>query len=295
MIVTDQLVFLQLQKCASSRIAEIILEELGGRRDRQHNRVDSPRLADLPRSATAVPEGIRGKPVLGSVRDPWSWYVSLWSFGCTGQGALRYSTTAPPPRRRAAVRAMYDAARYGRSLRHSVATFRAQRNRDVAEWSRLYADPDDPALFRAWLRAVLDPASAVVIDPEYARTWLPGSSGLFTWRYIRLFWDDLPRVFQRDGDVGTRDLWALDQQHNLCTAIIRIDRLQSELISALEAAGVPIDNEGRTRLMQQCGVRRNASRHRSPTQYYDDETLDLVSAYERLIVTKHGYSRPSIA
>ena len=96
MIVNDRLVYLRLQKCASTAVSALLLECVGGeRRQPSHRRLDFD-----PGSRT----------VFGSVRDPWSWYVSVWSFGCAGKGLSR-RLTGSRPRRRAVGRLLLDEMR----------------------------------------------------------------------------------------------------------------------------------------------------------------------------------------
>lgn len=73
MFVNDSFFYLQMQKTGCTRIAEILLDVVGGE---QLN----------PKHTTVVKPD---RPVIGSIRSPWAWYVSLWSFGCQGEGGYR--------------------------------------------------------------------------------------------------------------------------------------------------------------------------------------------------------------
>lgn len=276
MFVHDRFVCLQLQKCASVRIGEILREHVGGQMRGHHERIDIP-LGD--------------RKVIASIRDPWSWYVSLWAFGCKGSGGVRYRLTEPPARARSLPRSLLRARANERPLAEAVRDFDAWRRRDPSSWEPLYADVDDPELFRAWLRRVLDPAPARVLDPHYGSSGVARVAGLLTWRYLRLYVRDLSALHARSRR-SYEDLVALDQRENVCTYIMRIDRLAEELLAALAAVGCPPDDAQREAIVAAAGVRSNVSRHRPSVEYYDAPTVALVAERERLIVDKHGYDVP---
>lgn len=69
MIVTDRLVFLHLHKSGGSFVNECLRRHVPGARQLGYH---------LP--AGLIPEGSRRLPVIGLVRNPWSYYVSWFSF-----------------------------------------------------------------------------------------------------------------------------------------------------------------------------------------------------------------------
>lgn len=74
MIEADSFIYPQMQKTGCTRIGEILIELCGGQSvGRKHGTI-----AEKP-----------DKLVIGSIRNPWAWYVSLWSFGCEGKGMIR--------------------------------------------------------------------------------------------------------------------------------------------------------------------------------------------------------------
>ena len=75
MFVSDQIVFIELQKTGSTHVRHLLTGLLGGSLKGKHNAPTPEILA-------------RGTPILGSVRNPWSWYVSLWTYGCQKKGVL---------------------------------------------------------------------------------------------------------------------------------------------------------------------------------------------------------------
>ncbi|MBM4197526.1 MAG: hypothetical protein FJ197_10615 [Gammaproteobacteria bacterium] len=69
MIATDRFVFLHLHKSGGSYVIDCLQRFLTGVREIGYH---------LP--ASLIPPALAGKPVLGLVRNPWSYYVSWYSF-----------------------------------------------------------------------------------------------------------------------------------------------------------------------------------------------------------------------
>ena len=69
MFEADRLLYIDLHKTGCSHIGRLLQETVGGRRLGKHNR------------PSAMPTD---RMIIGSVRNPWDWYVSLWAFGCKG-------------------------------------------------------------------------------------------------------------------------------------------------------------------------------------------------------------------
>jgi hypothetical protein len=63
MLICNKLIFIELQKTGSTHIKQLLRDLVGGVNDGKHNTPDA-RLLDC------------GKPFIGSVRNPWLWYLS---------------------------------------------------------------------------------------------------------------------------------------------------------------------------------------------------------------------------
>src|SRR6476620_582641 len=82
MLVSKKLVFLELQKTGSTHIKQLLKKTVGGVNDGKHNQ-----------PGTELRES--GKTFVGSIRDPWGWYMSLFSYGCQKKGGVYLRTTNP--------------------------------------------------------------------------------------------------------------------------------------------------------------------------------------------------------
>lgn len=80
MFVNERLVFLHMQKAAGTFVVGRL----------------SQRLPGIVRDGHApLREGKRGRVVAAAIRNPWDWYVSLWAYGCMGEGGVHGHLTAP--------------------------------------------------------------------------------------------------------------------------------------------------------------------------------------------------------
>ncbi len=245
MYVADRLVFLQLQKTGCTHIARLLAQLVPGRQMAKHSRAPSGLVESR-------------RVFVGSVRNPWDWYVSLWAFGCGGEGGL------------------YELLTGGSTARN-------------AEWRRVYADSGDPLLFRQWLAMI---SATGNLGERYGASTIRPFAGFFTYRYCRLFARD-PRPLFSGGIADAAALAEFDRRQNLVKHFIRNESLEDDLIRILGSCGYPLD--ARQLELIRTPVRTNAStRSRDHVRYYDAQTAQLVMDRERFIVDKHGYSPPPV-
>ena len=132
-VVSEKLVYLELQKTASTLIGVVLSDVIDAE-------VRAPKHGSLP-------EDCRSKFVVGSVRNPWDYYVSLWSFGCQGEGGMH---------RRATHRKLRETARQ----LPKVAPLLHELRKPAPWWRDVYSEPHTPEQFRQWLQRVHDPDRA---------------------------------------------------------------------------------------------------------------------------------------
>jgi len=76
----DELIYIQIQKTGCTHIASLLSMLFNGEIIEKHN--------------TTTPEQIKStKYILSSIRNPWDWYLSLWTYGVQGNGALMQRLT----------------------------------------------------------------------------------------------------------------------------------------------------------------------------------------------------------
>jgi hypothetical protein len=283
---SDRLLYLDLQKTGSTAISRILAEVDGGTEIThassgvsKHGRFESDRA---------------GRFVLGSVRDPWSWYVSLWSYGRAGKGEVyRRSVSRAGVRTRLAAARGREPARspagVPRALRYAVA-----RGPDPERWERSYA-ADDPALFRTWLRDLHDPGLRAALPYDYWRSPLSEHVGLLTFRLLWLYARDIAPLWvpPRDAAAARAQVEETVARGLVCDAFVRIEHLDRDLVEALEDSPVGLTAERRRRVRELSGTPRNPTPHRPYAEYYDDETVDLVARRDGVVASHFGYHPPT--
>jgi hypothetical protein len=271
MFISDKIVFVELHKTGGTHIGKLLANLVGGEQVGKHN----PATADL-----FTP----GRSFLGSVRNPWDWYVSLWGFGCDGRGALFLRVTKP----RWEVKA--------RAWRHPRGTLRSlyrDLGRRPDQWHGTYTHADDAPAFRRWLRMVHDERRRPELGEGYAASPLSAFAGLLTYRYVSLFC--------RNGDAhehgraltSLEALRTYERAHCYVDRFIRNERLEHDLVQALLASGIPLTEAQQQYAFSQ-GRTNTSSRKRSAAYYYDEDTVRLVADRERFIVEKFGYEPPAL-
>lgn len=270
MFISDRLIFLQLQRTGCSHIAKLLATLVKGQQIGKHN---------------ALPESLRysDKYVIGSIRNPWDWYLSLWAFGCGGRGGFYNRVTKRCP-------LCYTRKLFSRPYNGCVAMY-SELKKPVHKWRKTYRDCYDPALFRKWCRLILSEERKYDFDNEYGFSCLSSFAGLLTYRYIKLFCKNVSDIF-RDRIRENDELQKFDAENNILYDIIRNENLERDVIRVLRKAGYEVGDYEEVLLEKAKAKRRSASIHEESAYYYDKETIDLVGNKEALIIQKYNYNPP---
>jgi hypothetical protein len=268
MFVSDRFVFLELHKTGSTHIRQLLQGVVGGRIDGKHNRV-TPDLLDGSRV------------ILGSIRNPWEWYVSLWAFGCDSHGELFGLST---------MRRRWRGHGWRSNPIKALGRLVQEWRRQPEAWQRSYTDADDPAAFRRWLDLVLNGHMPYQMY-NYGAASIGRFAGLLSYRYLGLFCATpdneaaLARLDSTDAAI------AFEREHNFVDFFIRNEALEDGLLEALERSGVALTEADIQRIRGRERVNRS-SRRRETSDFYDAETAALVAQRERLIIERFGYRSP---
>jgi hypothetical protein len=262
MLVSKKLVFLELQKTGSTHIKQLLKKTVGGVNDGKHNQA-TPELRES------------GKAFVGSIREPWGWYLSLFSYGCQQKGGVFLRTTNP--------------ARW-KQLRKSGTLEGANGFDDYSPQfmrEQVYADPDNAEHFRAWLKLVLTAGPyRALIEDGYAESPISAIAGLMTYRYFLLFVDGGVAVPETVNTL--KKLQAHEKKSLFVKHIIRNETLAEDLIQAVAACGEALTPEQQTQIRE--APRTNTSpRKHDKRHYYDDASIALVAEREQFIIDKFGY------
>ncbi|MDZ4262148.1 MAG: hypothetical protein U1B30_07440 [Pseudomonadota bacterium] len=277
MFITDSLIFVELHKTGGSHIGRCLNKILDGKQVGKHN---------------VVPPELQDRFILGSIRNPWDWYVSLWGYGCDKKGSAFSQTTR-----------RYNAAYYWRQLNKEMGKnwlspaqyFRqlvADTQKPVDLWNQVYADSSNPELFRQWLKLILNPQRRFDIGEGYGFSPLSASSGLLTYRYFKLFTNlgnDLYALPDLADPSRLNSLW---DKRSITNFIIKTENLEADLIDAFACAKIPLSEEQLAFIQQGKNEKTNTSSRKSVDFYYDAETIQLVAEKEAFIIARYDYQPP---
>lgn len=276
MFVSDKVVFVELHKTGCTHIRHLLKELVGGEFVGKHNQIGSGLLAG-------------DRLLLGSIRDPWSWYVSLWAYGCDHKGFIYGNATRDGVRLKG-----HGWKEHPLRAVRSLLAHRA--NRHAAQWRRTYENVNDPGAFRAWLHMLHDERYWHDYGEGYGRSRASRVAGLYSYRYMKLFTcrDDGDEVEDGIDGIDSHDeLVRHEQTHCFIDHFIRNERLEHDLFQALESSGIHVPE--RTRLEILARPKTNtSSRSGGADFYYDDASERLVGERDRLIVDRFSYRPPSL-
>lgn len=282
MFVSEKLLYLELPKTACSQIRDLFEYLVGGQNVGKHNRPSK----DLLNS---------GRAVIGSIRNPWDWYVSLWAFGCDSKGVLHKRLTSRELKGNGLLGGYASAMQP-----YSIFPFLLNNLlKPCNDWKRLYSDSKDPALFKEWLYRLLDTNSGAkyTFGDGYAFSPVSSYAGLYTFSYLQLFLQNDLALF---GDkVGNLEkLKDLDQESNILDYVISVENLESDLVKTLNKIGFEFEKKDVDKIRSfkptwhkdKSTLTNSSSRVRDYKYYYDSGAKDLIQELESHIILKYGYS-----
>lgn len=272
MLVNDKLIFLQLQKTGSTFIESRIFELL-------------PETQQLGKHYRIPHEfNIGARKVIGSIRNPWDWYLSYWSYSCLRKGG--------PYNRCVSKKSIFNVLKNNRSpnyhneinipMRKIIAHAYYELHRPIDRWHYVYEDADDPKRFRLWLNMVLSEERKYDLFQDYGISNVSSHAGIYTYLYLFLFSKNLSQLFNSNYSSEKLNLIELSVDHIL--KVEQLDRDFDELLKTLynnssyiksvKARKSPVNTSNRSH-------KRNF--------YYDEQTYDLIKNKEQLIINRYEY------
>jgi len=252
MFISERLIFLQLQKTGCTHITKLLSSMLGGHVATKHSRL--PQWLENDR-----------RYILGSIRNPWDWYISLWAYGCSGEGALYHRLTKP---------------------------WIADQHNEIAKlWRPLYANPNDSNLFRQWLHLMMDINRSSELGESYVDTRINQFTGFYSFRYLSIFCTNTAHLFTQNAPENLQALQRFDAQYNRLKFCVRNEHLETDLIHALSQCELGLSDNFAAQIRS--AEKTNVSlRQRSLTHYYDESCVNLVAEKDQFIIDKYAYQPP---
>ncbi|KZZ09852.1 hypothetical protein A3750_08500 [Oleiphilus sp. HI0079] len=272
MMVSDELVFLELHKTGGTHIGRLMEKYLGGHREGKHNR---------------LPAEYKSRFVFGSVRNPWDWYVSLWAYGCLGKGSVHQQTTSR-------ISPLYYYRELNKEMGHDSFELKyAARQcvndvfvKDRAAWEWCYEDANDPEKFRTWLQLVLNPENSLDLREGYGFAKISKQHGLMTYRLFKLFTSFDLFSLENAAVANLDNAW---KDERIVDYVIRNEELEKGFVAALDKANYGLSDEHRSEILGGANKRTNVSKRGEKEVYYDETSINLVASRESFIVDTFGY------
>jgi hypothetical protein len=277
MLIADKLIFIEFRNTGAAHVEKLLQKIVGGEVENKHR---------------APPEEVlnSGRTIFGSIRDPWGWYLSLWTAGCSQQGDLYQRLTGD--KAWVKISEKIEANAKARSeqapadqVKRVVLPDDLSAERAKTFW---YADPENVEAFREWLRVACSLQTRRTVDPNMAKSPIGKIAGLMTYRYFSLYVrgaSDIPVT------VGTQEgLRAFEAGNSFVHHVIRQDSVTEDLIKALDRSGIALTDEQRKMIYDTKANGRPARIER----FYDEESVELVARREKFIIERFGYQRPHV-
>ena len=275
--VSDKVVFLELHKTGGTHIGTWLDKLVGGEQVGKHNR---------------LPSALRDRFILGSIRNPWDWYVSLWSYGCKGEGSVHLQSVRPFNLYYCWSQLGAEMGKQRPALTDIYQQYCGERDKPVEQWQSLYADVNNADNFRAWLKLLLGGERVFDIGEGYGFSPISKTFGLMTYRYVKLFTDANTDLYKDPSLASLAGVSEFIRKRGVVDYVIRNDNLEQDLLQGLAMAGLSITGAQKADLLKASDKKINASSHRDTAYYYDQQASDLVARAEGYIVNNYHYTSP---
>ncbi len=267
MFISDELIYIQMQKTAGSHIAKLLRQLFDGEMIGKHN--------------PATLEQIKsGAYFVGSIRNPWEWYLSLWTFGVGGFGTVMRNLTKRNilP----AMKILFKNPKTG--YQHCLDAI----TKDVKTWRGVYTHSDDITAFRRWLVLLHDSNQANHITKHYHSN-IAQQFGWMTYTYLCLYCHADKPLSMMDFSQFAQ-LCQFEQDTCYIDDFIRQEALEQSLCNIIEKIR-PL-NAIEKSLIMDAKTTNTSHRALAISDYYDQACIELIQNRDKLIIEKFGYLPP---
>ncbi|WP_218958945.1 hypothetical protein [Salinimonas marina] len=236
-----------------------------------------------------IPKYLRKNFVLGSIRNPWDWYVSLWGYGCDNKGSVYLQSTRQTSFRycwRQLHREMGSAhVQPGYLLKQ----MRHDAKKNVGDWQSVYTDANDVEGFRRWVQLMFDADRALDIGEGYGFSPFSQSAGVLSYRFFKLFTGLDEKLYDEALNTNPEALKEIWNTQGFVDAFVRQERLEEDFLAALKKAGISVSESDREAIMAGKNKKTNTSSRKDVSHYYDEQTANIIGTREQFIVDRFGY------
>lgn len=280
MFISDELIYIQMQKTASNHIVTLLSQLFEGQIIGKHNCASTEQIQTTPY-------------FIASIRNPWDWYLSLWTFGVGGRGTVWERLTQKSLINLPKMLLINPKNGYQYYLNFL--------KKNTKKWQTVYQKNDDIAAFRQWLAWIHHIDNAYDLNEGYGDSNISHQVGFMTYRYLYLCcgFNPLPKQLNTKQlnteqlNTNLADFSVLknfDKQHCYINDFIPLENLGATLIKVLEKIRPLSDAE--KSLIQNSEKTNTSSRPFPVGDYYNNQSIDLIANRDRLLIEKFNYLPP---
>jgi hypothetical protein len=210
---------------------------------------------------------------IGTVRNPFEYYVSQFAFCCEKRGGLYERITTKPD--------IFNYYNYWDIFTTIRLQFKYKK-----DWLKLFSDPNSNKNFKQFMKMLIE-IHPEAIGNHYGLSGLNKSIGLLTFEYLKLF---SPDFIKESKSLDSYDkLVNYDRDNNFMDCILRNEKLRDDLLKnykyyadSEEIVEKAISNRPKRS--------KTATKKKPAHLFYDEELKNFVYEKDKFIFDKYGYT-----
>ena len=267
MYLTKKICYLEMMRSGSTHIHKLFKEFIPEGKQIGHHGPASKEIMESDRI------------FIGSIRNPWSWYLSVWSFGCENGGHLHHRLTFK--------KIYFDQLGFKIKPYMFLYVFFQQFFKPLQKWRLLFSDSDNKENFREFLSLLLNNERIYDVGDGYAFSPLSKFSGLMTYYYLLLHTNHKNRIFFEQ--VNTYEKMKLfDRKYNILNYVIKNENLENDFFNFLSTINIKVKDEVKSKIINS-DKSSKSQKINDLNYYYDTKSIELVMNKEKFIIEKYNY------
>lgn len=250
MIIAENFIYLELHKTGSTHLRKLFKDNFDISIIGKHNSI-----FEVFRDSSN--EVLKSKLIFGSIRNPFTWYLSLWAYGCNSKGHLFNLKT--------------------KISRKNIFNLKL---RELKNWKRVYSDVNNPIYFHGWLKMVMEFSEKDANNLTFNNISLDKNVGFMTKRFLDIYYN-------------------FNEKDNFINNNMKIDNLKKRLVvnyffsqenlvqDFKRLIKNNLNNPKRTLIIDNSFS--NSTKKNKSDFYYNDESIELVSKYDSILLDTFKY------
>jgi len=235
MYISDKFVFTELHKTAGTHIGKWLKNIAPGKQVGKHNK---------------IPAELRDRFIIGSIRNPWDWYVSLWGYGCDQKGSVWHQTSNTVNFRYYWQQLPKEMGRNYLSPGIFIKQYFSDIKKPLDLWANAYSNSTDPDCFKSWLKLIFNHSRKLDIREGYGFSPLSNEAGLLSYRFFKFFTTLDQKIYSSNTFSKNSTLSAVWKKYKFADHFIRMESLEEDLIQAMRRANVDMSEELKSSLRE---------------------------------------------